>query len=787
MPQDVTFRRELDNLIEKIRAYLPDANFQRIRKAFSFAQEAHEGQMRRSGESYLIHPIKTAEILADFHVDEDTIISALLHDVPEDTSATIADIERGFGKKIAYLVDGITKLSKVHYRNDMEERQIESLKKLFIHSAEDLRVILIKLADRLHNMRTLQFIAEEKKRVRIARETLEIYVPIANLLGISEMRVDLEDLCFQYLWPIEASKLKQQLEETTEERNFILDEMIHLTERELKKNKIDAEIIGRQKTLYSTFRKLQVKKSLANIDDLIAIRVIVPTRKDCYVVLGIIHKLFKPKPITFRDYIAVPKPNGYQSIHTSVFGINSSILEYQIRTRYMHLEAEYGIAAHYFYKYSSELELAQIMRQRSSWVQRILDIQKDHDNKNFLQNLKLDIFQDRIFTFSPKGDVTDLPRGATALDFAYAIHTDVGNHAVKAEINGTEFPCTTVLATGDTVRIITAKHQKPEREWLNYVRTNLAYNRIRAWLKKLPYEEKLLMGKRFLQREFNYLGKNFVDELTTKRIKLLAQNLPVKTLEDLLVAVGEGVIQPKEILSILYEENLFEKPRFLKRANMEQEVKVKIRIIGNNQNGLFREVLRQINSLKIPMLQFKIDKPWYAQEDRLTLTLLVKNYDELSQVFEGLENIAGITKISRLFFGRKLLFGIFSLFTVATWIAHPIIIQIIQRVSATGTTQEPQRSLTLTSSVLLYGGLFMLFGLIFYLRKITSRSFPELGETKYFWPVVFALITFALFTLIGEIMFFELTFNWVNVLGLILVVYAIFIVEFLRYRHEQIS
>lgn len=785
MAKDIVLRREIENLIEKIRSYLPDANFERIRKAFSFAQKAHEGQLRRSGENYVVHPLRTTEILTELHVDEDTLVASLLHDVPEDTTVALPDIEREFGKKISYLVDGITKLSKVHYRHDMEGRQVESLKKLFIHSAEDLRVILIKLADRLHNMRTLQFIAEEKKRTRIARETLEIYVPIANLLGISEIRAELEDLAFQYLYPVEAARLKQELEETVEERNFILDEMIHLTERELKKNKIDAEIIGRQKTLYSTFRKLQIKKTLTNIDDLIAIRVVVPTRKDCYVVLGIIHKLFKPKPTTFRDYIAVPKPNGYQSIHTSVFGINSSILEYQIRTRYMHLEAEYGIAAHYFYKYSNEQELAQIMRQRSSWVQRILDVQKDHDNKNFLKNLKLDIFQDRIFVFSPKGDVVDLPKGAVALDFAYAIHTEIGNHAIKAEVNGIECPMTTVLATGDTVHVITSKHQRPEREWLNYVRTNLAFNRIRAFLKKLPNEEKLSVGKRFLQREFNYLGKNFIDELSTKRIKRLYEYFQIKTLEDLLIMVGEGSLQPKEILAILYEENILEKPRLLRLSKGEgRPTKVGLRILGSNEHGAFREIIRQINSLKIPIFKMKIDRPWYLDEDRLTLTLLIKNYDELSQVFEGIENIEGISKITRSFFWRKYIFYLWSFLTVGIWVAHPIMIQYLQKLSKAG-IMESRHALSIVPALLLYGGLFMLFGLLFYLRKITARSFPELEETKYFWPTVFGLITFALFTIIGEIVFFDLTFNWVNVLGLILVVYAIFIVEFLRYRNEH--
>jgi GTP pyrophosphokinase len=346
-----------------------------------------------------------------------------------------------------------------------------------------MRALIIKLADRTDNMRSLQFIANDQKRTRIARETMEIFVPLANLLGIGEIRAELEDLSFQHLHAEEYAALKREIEENIDERNFILDEMIRLTEKEIGKNKMEAEILGRPKTLYSIFKKLETKHSLHNIDDIIAIRIIVPSKKDCYQTLGIVHKLFKPTSGRIKDYIAVPKPNGYQSIHTTVFGINGSMVEFQIRTRYMHLEAEYGIAAHYFYKTNKSQELNEIMRQRSNWVQKILDIQKDQkDPHDFMHDLKLDIFQDRIFVFSPKGDVIDLPRGACVIDFAYAIHGDVGHHAARAEINGIVSSIMTTLGSGDTVKVITNGEAIPEREWLSHAKTSLAVNKIKDFL-----------------------------------------------------------------------------------------------------------------------------------------------------------------------------------------------------------------------------------------------------------------------------------------------------------------
>lgn len=755
----------------------------KVREAYEFAKEAHHGQLRKSGEPYIIHPLRTAELLTGLHVDEDTLVAAFLHDIPEDTKITLAQIESRFGKKIAYLVDGITKLSKVQYRETMEQRHIESLKKLFIHCAEDLRVILIKLADRLDNMKTLCFISDEKKRTRIAKETLEIYVPIANLLGIGEIRTELEDLCFQNLHPLEHSKLKKEVEEKIEERGFILNEMIHITSKELDKEKMEAEIIGRPKTLFSIHKKLQTKQSIYNIEDLIAVRIIVPTREDCYQVLNIIHHLFKPKMARIKDYIAVPKPNGYQSLHTTVFGINGSIIEFQIRTRYMHLEAEYGIAAHYFYKYSNEQELANIMQQRSGWVQRILEMQKDNnDSKKFLEHLKLDVFQDRIFVFSPKGDVIDLPHGACAVDFAYAIHSDVGNRAVKAEINKNIYPITTILKNGDTVKIMTDKENHPERDWLQFAKTGIAINKIKEYLKHEPVDIKRTTGRKFLQKEFDRIGKNFIDELTSKRIKIITKELPYKNLDDLIIAIGEGNLSPQDIVNILQENKQLDTGNVSYigregRGNKDFHSRVGLLIIGDNGKNQFREIIRTVNALQIQIVKFIVTKPWYAKRHRCHLTVMVKNYSELAQVFEGLERIDGVDKIRRLFIRRQLIFTLYSIITIGLWLSHPFVIHsVLLRWKYAGTI----------SSIVIYSGTAMLFVLVYYLNVVAKRSLPELAETAFYWPFSYLITTLALFTVLGEIFTFNIHFNWIFVIGLILGVYAMLTSSYVNYKQHQV-
>lgn len=766
-------------VFEKIREYIPATQIVKIQDAYEFAKNAHEGQLRKSGEPYFIHPLRTVEILAGLHVDKDTLMAGLLHDVPEDTRIPVVDIEKKFGEKVAYLVDGITKLSKVHYREKMEQRQIESLKKLFIHSAQDLRVILIKLADRLDNMRSLKFIANDQKRSRIARETFEIYVPIANLLGLGEIRSEMEDLCFEYLHPAEFANLSRLIEENVEERNLILDEMIRITKRELKKHKVQAKIVGRPKSYYSIYKKLQVKQVIYNVDDLIAIRVIVPTRKDCYEVLGIIHRIFKPKIGRFKDYIAVPKPNGYQSLHTTVFGLNGSIVEFQIRTQYMHLEAEYGIAAHHFYKYSSKSELSSLIKQRSNWVQRILEIQKDQkDPQNFLENLKLDIFEDRIFVFTPKGEVVDLPRGASAIDFAYTIHTDIGNHASKAEINGIAFPITGMLGNGDVVNIMADKVVSPELEWLNFAKTSLATHKIKEFLKLEPKEKKLETGRKYLQKEFDHIGKNFTTELTPKRLALLKRKLSYRTIDQILLAIAEGNLNPQTVLGGLYDLGQLQgKKHFGRKSNMQKRnypTKVCLKIIGDNSNHQFREILRTLNALRIPIEKFSVDHPWYLGRHRCLVTITVNNYSELAGAFESLEHLEGVEKISRAFLKQKILFALTCVITAAMWLSQPFLISTLIGKYA-----------SLISNIIIYVGIGMILGLVFYLKKMAMKSYPELTKMSHYWPLLYSLTTLAFLIIFGEIYSFRLEFNWIFFIVLIVGIYTLLTASYISYRKQM--
>ncbi|MBU1445922.1 RelA/SpoT family protein, partial [Patescibacteria group bacterium] len=473
-PKKVNIEREIEEIIAEVKQYLPDFDEKKFLKAFEFARNAHADQLRKDGTTpYIWHPIEAVKILVGLRVDEATLITALLHDVPEDTNRTLNEVGKLFGEKVAFLVDGVTKLSKVHYKYHMEERQVESLKKLLIHSAKDPRVILVKLADRLHNMRTLDNV-NPTKRLRIAKETIEIYVPIANLLGISDLKRTLEDLCFKYLLPTDYKRITEHIEDNQVKQKKTLETTIKIIEKELAKANIKTlKLSGRQKTPYSIFKKtIRKNKEVDELEDLLALRIIVETERDCYLALGIVHSIFRPKPGRFKDYIAVPKPNGYQSLHTVVFGVKGEITEFQIRTEKMHIDGKYGIAAHYFYKddqYKNEKQSEKNYRQQhSQWAEKILEYQKANYNaEHFLEALKIDIFHDRIFTFTPKGDSIDLPSGASPIDFAYAIHTEVGDNAIKAKINDVIVPLTTTLKTGDVIEIITSDKQKgPEREWL---------------------------------------------------------------------------------------------------------------------------------------------------------------------------------------------------------------------------------------------------------------------------------------------------------------------------------
>jgi len=471
----------IEQIIQKVKENQPEIDTELLMKAYLFSRQAHGEQKRKTGEPYIQHPLHTAMILAQIKADLPTIIAGLLHDVPEDTATNLAAVKREFGEEIAGLVEGITKLGKLKYRG--VERYRENLKKMFMAMASDIRVIFIKFADRLHNLRTLDGV-EPRKRLRIAKETLEIYAPIAGLLGIWRLKWQMEDICFKYLYPEEYKKLEYKYEiERKVELNQYIQQLKSILEKELKRAGIEHLVEGRFKHLYSIWQKMEAKDhKFDEIYDVFALRVIVNNTADCYNVLGLIHNLWRPNYNRFKDYIAVPKPNGYRSLHTTVFGPGGKATEFQIRTEEMHEESLYGLSAHMHYKQ----HLASPSEKPMRWVQEILDAQREAKNTDeFITQVKLNIFKDRIFVFSPKGDVYDLPRGATPVDFAYAVHTDVGNKCSSAMINGHIQELSHELKNGDMVEIVMEKNRRgPNYDWLKFVKTRKARERIKQFARK---------------------------------------------------------------------------------------------------------------------------------------------------------------------------------------------------------------------------------------------------------------------------------------------------------------
>lgn len=531
-------KTDLSALLASIRKYNKTGDLSQVEKAYHYAVKKHEGQVRKSGEPYATHPIQVAEILADMEFDTESIIAALLHDVVEDTDTTREDIVREFGETVALLVDGVTKLSKIPYTSK-EEQQVENLRKMFFAMAKDVRVIVIKLADRLHNMRTLRYMPENKQR-EIARETLEVYAPLAHRLGMSKIKWELEDLSLRYIDPIGYYEIVDKIAQKRDEREEYIRQIIVIIQEKLDSLHIKAHIEGRAKHFYSIYRKMFMQnKTIDELYDLFAVRVIVDTVADCYSVLGAVHELFKPIPGRFKDYIAMPKPNMYQSLHSTLFGPNGTPFEIQIRTWEMHNTAENGIAAHWKYKEgksgSSEMD------EKLSWIKQLLEIQKDMTNaEDFMHTLKIDMFSDEVFVFTPKGDVKSLPAGSTPIDFAYAIHSAIGNKMTGAKVNGKIVPLDTVLQNGDIVDIITTNGHGPNLDWLKICKTSQARNKINQWFKKENREENIVKGKEHLERELKKLNVPHTFLEDKEFIEPLLKKYGFNALEELYAGIGFG-------------------------------------------------------------------------------------------------------------------------------------------------------------------------------------------------------------------------------------------------------
>ena len=496
----------LEGLVNRIKDIFGEDAAARVAEAYKFAEKAHADQKRSSGEPYSIHPLSVAKILTDLGMDVDTIIAGLLHDTIEDTGVTKEELEERFGREVAGMVDGVTKLSRLSYKSK-EEQQVENLRKMFLAMAKDIRVIIIKLADRLHNLRTLEYVDEEKQREK-AYETLEIYAPLAHRLGIFKIKWELEDISLRYIDPKGYYDLVEKVARKRKEREEFIQMVIAALKDKLNEVAIECEIEGRPKNFYSIYKKMYMQhKEFEQIYDLLAIRVLVNTVKDCYGVLGVAHTLWKPIPGRFKDYIAMPKPNMYQSLHTTVIGPEGEPFEIQIRTWDMHRTAEYGIAAHWRYKEGGKTSYD--LDKKLAWLRQLLEWQNDsRDAKEFMESLKIDLFTDEVFVFTPKGDVIDLPKGATPLDFAYAIHSAVGNRCIGAKVNGKIVPLDYNLNTGEIVEILTTQsaNHGPSRDWLKIVKTNQARNKIKQWFKKERREENIEKGKEMLEREAKRRG-----------------------------------------------------------------------------------------------------------------------------------------------------------------------------------------------------------------------------------------------------------------------------------------
>jgi len=567
-------------LVDKIRSYNPDADVAIVERAYEFAAKAHEGQYRDSGDAYFKHPYEVAKILADLEMDVVTIASGLLHDVLEDTSVTREQLEEAFGREVVQLVDGVTKLSKIPFQSS-EEHQAQSLRKMFLAMAEDLRVVVIKLADRLHNMRTLRHLPPDRQK-RIANETLEIYTPLAHRLGMFSLKWEMEDLALRYLDPKGYYDLVARIARKRQEREGELEEIMTILRRRLDEMELSAEIQGRPKHFYSIYQKMkQQGRDLKDIYDLVAVRVIVDSVRDCYAVLGMVHTMWKPIPGRFKDYIAMPKSNMYQSLHTTVVGPRGEPLEIQIRTWEMHRIAEKGIAAHWLYKEGGQKHGE--FEEKVAWLRQVMEwLRELKDPEEFMETLKIDLFEDEVFVFTPKGDVKCLPAGSTPVDFAFEVHTDIGIHCTGAKVNGRLVPLDYQLSNGEFVEILTSKNARPSRDWLSFVKTSKARSKIKAWVKEIERVEVTERGRQALERELKRLGVDVKEALKPEAAGETLRRYGLGQLEDLYAAVGYGKIGVNQVLAkLLGKEELESRraelkgPRAKKRQGLAQGVLVK--------------------------------------------------------------------------------------------------------------------------------------------------------------------------------------------------------------------
>lgn len=560
----------LNDILDKVSAYNPTADHNLIRRAYVYCAKVHQGQTRLSGEPYIIHPMEVAGLLADLKLDVPSIVTGFLHDTIEDTLATSEDLTSMFGSEVADLVEGVTKISKINFKTK-EESQAENFRKMLLAMAIDIRVILVKLADRLHNMRTLEFQDEVKQR-RIARETMDIYAPIANRLGISWIKVELEDLSFRYLHPEIYFDLVRKISQKKQEREAFVEEAKAIISEKLAFYGITGEVSGRSKHLYSIYRKMEKRNvEFEEIYDLIAVRILVDDVRECYEVLGVIHSAWKPIPGRFKDYIAMPKGNMYQSLHTTVIGPHGDRLEVQIRTHEMHSVADAGIAAHWKYKEGKGYDEKEV--KRFAWLRQLLEWQQDlQDSKEFMDSVKVELFTEEVYVFTPKGDVKGYPKGSTPIDFAYSVHTDIGHRCVGAKVNGKLVPLKYELKNGDIVEVITSPHHTPSKDWLKIVKSSRARNKIRAWIKIEERKRSIVLGRDICEKDLRRYSINLLKIQKSGEFKKIAAEFGYAADDDLLAAVGYGKISSSQIVGKLRPEEKLKDRTIHKESRLESVI-----------------------------------------------------------------------------------------------------------------------------------------------------------------------------------------------------------------------
>jgi len=544
--------KRLDSIFDKIESYHPDPDLETLRDAFEFARDMHEGQTRKSGEPYVAHPVEVIDIIAGLHLDIASLVAGLLHDTVEDTDTTVEELRDRYSEDVAFLVDGVTKLSKFQF-NTREEQQAESIRKMIIAMSRDLRVILVKLADRLHNMRTLKHMPRHKQK-RIARETMDIYAPLAHRLGINWIKNEMEDLCFRFLYPEEYYEIAEKVSATQEERDRFIREVTDLLEDLLTEHGMDPEIHGRPKHLWSIYRKMREQQiEFEQVYDLLAFRIILDDKSECYEALGHVHRMWKPVSGRFKDYIAIPKPNGYRSLHTTVIGPDDERVEIQIRTQEMHKVAEEGVAAHWLYKEGKAVPDKD--DQQFAWLHRLMEEHQDHeDPREFLESVKIDLFHDEVYVFTPDGDVLEFPEGATCVDFAYAIHTEVGHQCSGAKVNGKIVPLKYELENGDIVEIMTNENQQPNKDWLQFVQTGRARTKIKKAVRREQRERSRELGRELLDKELKKHGTNASALERDGELSDFVEDSHFESVEKMLADIGYGKTEVDDIVGKLVDE-----------------------------------------------------------------------------------------------------------------------------------------------------------------------------------------------------------------------------------------